>query len=154
MYNNGPVIANFHYQTVNNTANPVVKTKEFGVGGGYTFGDLRLRVGWGKADPDGSSNNLTQVHAGAAYVVGAGEAYIQFQQLKREAASGTAPKANNFGLGYVYNVSKRSQVYAAYGQVRNNATANFSIVNSANAYAPSAVGEDPKALTLGIRHQF
>ena len=153
-YANGPIALNVYYQTVNNVATPVVKTKEYGIGGGYDFGSLRIRAGYGRADPDGASNNLSQFHLGAAYIIGPGEAYIQATQMKREAASGTTPKSTTIGTGYLYNLSKRTTLYASFGVTRNNETGNFSLVNSANAFAPSAVGENPKALALGVRHAF
>lgn len=153
-YTSGPLLLTAHYQSVKNTATPVVETKETGIGGGYTIGPVRLRAGWGKADPEGNANNLSQVHLGAGYTVGAGEFYVQGQQIKREAATGTEPKATVWGLGYVHSLSKRTTLYAAYGQTRNNATGNFVLANSANTYAPTAAGESPKGLALGIRHQF
>lgn len=153
-YNSGPLLITAHYQSVKNTATPVVEAKEIGIGGGYTIGPVRLRAGWGKSDPEGNSNNLSQVHLGAAYAIGVGEVYVQGQQIKREAATGTEPKATVFGFGYTHPLSKRTTLYASYGQTKNNATGNFSLVNSANAYAPTAAGESPKGIALGIRHQF
>lgn len=154
LYSRGPIVLNLHYQVVNSVTNPVVKTKETGLGGGYDFGSLRLRAGYGRADPDGATNNLTQVHLGAAFKIGSGEAYLQGTQMKREAATGIAPKSTTVGVGYLYNLSKRSTLYASFGVTRNNATSNFALVNAASAIAPSAVGQDPKAVAFGIRHTF
>lgn len=153
-YNNGPLLLTAYYQAVKNTATPVVETKETGIGGGYTIGPVRLRAGWGKADPEGNANNTQQVHLGAGYAVGAGEYYVQAQQIKREAATGTEPKATVWGLGYTHSLSKRTTLYAAYGETKNNATGNFVLANSASTYAPTATGQSVKGLALGIRHQF
>lgn len=153
-YGSGPLLLTAWYQAVKNTATPVVETKEIGLGGGYTFGPLRVVAGWGKADPEGSANNLQQVHVGAGYKVGAGEFYGQVTQLKREAATGTEPKATLFGIGYTHGLSKRTTLYASFGQTKNNDTGNFALVNAATAFAPAAAGQDPKAFALGIRHLF
>lgn len=153
-YGSGPLLLTAYYQSVKGTATPVVETKETGIGGGYTIGALRLVAGWGKADPEGNANNTQQMHLGAGYKVGAGEFYGQVTQLKREAATGPEPKATLFGIGYTHGLSKRTTLYASFGQTKNNDTGNFALVNAATAFAPAAAGQDPKAFALGIRHQF
>ncbi len=56
--------------------------------------------------------------------------------------------ANQFAVGYTYSLSKRTNLYAAYGRINNDGAAKFTVgTNSEN-------GTSNKGFNLGVRHTF
>jgi predicted porin len=61
-----------------------------------------------------------------------------------------ANDANQFAVGYIYNLSKRTAIYSTAAYVKNKGTANFAV-----AAAPTLVaGGKSTGLELGLRHSF
>lgn len=56
--------------------------------------------------------------------------------------------ANQFGLGYTYAISKRTNVYAAWARTSNKNLASYTVGNN------SETGSGDKAFNLGLRHTF
>ncbi len=56
--------------------------------------------------------------------------------------------ANQIGLGYTYSLSKRTNLYAAYGRINNDGDARYTVGNN------SENGTSTKAFNLGVRHTF
>jgi predicted porin len=78
----------------------------------------------------------------------------QVQRLRQDNPTGVERKGTVFGIGYLYFLSKRTTLYANYGQVSNNSTASFGMLSSDTTVAAGAAGADPKALAFGVRHSF
>jgi predicted porin len=62
-----------------------------------------------------------------------------------------ANDATQFGLGYVYNLSKRSAVYASLAQINNDGAARFVISDGA---AGIVAGDSSRGYEAGLRHRF
>lgn len=61
-----------------------------------------------------------------------------------------ANDANQFALGYIYNLSKRTALYGTAAYVKNKGAATFAV-----ASAPTMVaGEKSTGLEVGLRHSF
>lgn len=56
--------------------------------------------------------------------------------------------ATGWGVAYLYPLSKRSNLYAAYGTVKNKNGAGYTVENNADA------GTGDKGFNLGFRHMF
>jgi predicted porin len=56
--------------------------------------------------------------------------------------------ANQVALGYTYTMSKRTNLYAAWGRINNGTNSLLTVGNN------SEPGYGDKALNLGIRHIF
>jgi len=56
--------------------------------------------------------------------------------------------AGAVGLGYLYPLSKRTELYAAYGHIRNHNGAGYTVANNSES------GSGSTAYNLGIRHSF
>jgi predicted porin len=112
------------------------------------------------------NGNLTELkrdayRLDAAYQVGPHTFALQYARandLKGSVAGngfafdGNSTAVNGWVLGYAYNLSKRSSVYA-YGTVINNDTnARYSGISSAGI-GPNA-GGDPRYVGVGLRHLF
>jgi predicted porin len=59
-----------------------------------------------------------------------------------------ANDADQWGIGYTYGLSKRTNLYAAYGQISNDGAAAYTVGNN------SENGTSNKAFNLGVRHVF
>jgi predicted porin len=56
--------------------------------------------------------------------------------------------ANQWALGYTYTLSKRTNLYAAYGHINNDGAAKYTVGNN------SENGTSDTAFNLGVRHTF
>ncbi|MCE5182087.1 MAG: porin [Betaproteobacteria bacterium] len=63
--------------------------------------------------------------------------------------------AKNWTIGVDHNLSKRTSIYALYTKTDNAEGATYGVggTKTTGAYTP-AVGEDPRAVSLGVKHSF
>jgi predicted porin len=57
-------------------------------------------------------------------------------------------------IRYDYFLSKRTTIYGGFSTVRNDAKARYGVTGAAAAPMVAAVGYDPRALAIGIRHFY
>ena len=69
-------------------------------------------------------------------------------------AGGSKLAATSLGLGGVYDFSKRTALYASYGQVSNGPKSAFHLLSADTIVTAGARGADPRAFAVGIRHNF
>ncbi len=154
VYAAGPITLQGFYQQlkgVNGTS--TTNNNQYGLGGGYNFGAFRLTASYAVADPSGPSNKHSGFSIGAGVKLGAGELLVQGIQQKIS-TGGTDPKSTTIGVAYTQPLSRRTNVYVTYGQVRNNSTGNFGLRSADNTVAAAAPGADPKGFAVGVRHTF
>lgn len=170
VYKSGPITGQAYYQQANlttaATVNAVDKQKQFGVGGGYDLGFARILAGWGRSDnPDvasGASTNFDSWNVGAGVRAGPGEVLVSYTHLKAGAGrngslggtAGVEGTGKVWGVAYTYPLSKRTNLYANYGQTNNSAGAAFGLSANGTTIAAGAPGEKVRAVALGVRHQF
>ena len=65
---------------------------------------------------------------------------------------GSDTGANFFSLGYMYNLSQRTNVSVGYARTRNDALVRYD--QFANTTGNTAVGADPRSFSVGLRHTF
>jgi predicted porin len=68
--------------------------------------------------------------------------------IKKDSRSALNQDADQFGLGYTYALSKRTNLYAAWATIDNKRGATYTVGNN------SEVGTGDKAFNLGVRHTF
>ena len=126
--------------------------KEMIVGGGYKTGNWDFKLSYAEADPSGANNQFEQINAGVSYAMAANKFFFNYQTNELQ----TGAKGNGWALAYTYSLSKRTNLYASYSTIRNNSRATFAMNSSSTNVTPpaTALGADPKALVLGVRHQF
>lgn len=154
------------------------KLKTTRIGGGYNFGVFKLGLGWERSKSDITVNDLI-VTAGdvdsdatldakrdAWYLSGAftlGKTVLKAAYARANDFSGTAfagendTGSNQWTLGVDYNLSKRTGLYALYTQVRNDTNGAYNLAGGATGIASVSVadvGQDPKAISIGMRHSF
>jgi predicted porin len=149
-YKNGPFYLGAGYHQVERALTG--DDKEYIVGAGYKFGDFQVKGNYMVADPTGSNNKFEQANVGGSYSMGAGEFFVNLQQNKLQ----NGAKGNAFTVAYSYALSKRTNVYTTYARMNNNGGANFALYSSGTNISPpaSALGADPSAFVVGIRHKF
>lgn len=70
-----------------------------------------------------------------------------------ESASGAADDLTMTAFEVNYALDKQTNVYASYAQIANNSKAKGTFVGS-DTFPSAAAGNDPTALTLGVRYNF
>ncbi len=170
----------FNGDVILNTATPSSitydsKLKTSRVGFGYNFGVFKLGLGYERSKSKlavndvNSANDYTEEakrnawYASGAFTLGntvLKAAYSRAGDFKGSAfggGTGDNTGAQQWTLGADYNLSKRTAVYALYTQVRNDSNAVYSLAGGATGIAgvtPADVGQDPKGISLGMRHSF
>ncbi|NNG23724.1 porin [Telluria aromaticivorans] len=126
--------------------------KELAFGAGFTMGAFEIKGNYLQADQTGANNEYTNANLGAAFTTGPNKFFLNFQQQKIESGA----KGNTVSLAYTYALSKRTNIYSTYAQLRNNGRGVFGISSSSTAVAPpaTALGADPSVFTVGVRHSF
>ena len=150
-YAGGPVYVGAAYHLVDRLASG--DDKEYIVGLGFKLGEaVELKGNYMVADPEGNNNEYKQINAGASYTFGANKLFGNFQQSKLE----NGAKGNGYSFAYSYSLSKRTNIYASVATIKNNERATFSIFSAGATVAPpvTALSADPKAYSIGLRHQF
>ena len=122
--------------------------KTFEVAGSYTIGSVKL-LGY-CSDSKYSNLKLLVCNAGALVHLGAGT--IRLGYIDANASGGTtdANDAHQFALGYIYDLSKRTALYATAAKVVNKGTAAFVVSTPPVAVA----GRDSTGYEVGLRHSF
>lgn len=126
--------------------------KEFILGGGYKFGAVEFKGNYMKADPTGTLNKYEQLNLGLSYTMDANKFFINLTSNELE----TGAKGKGFALAYSNALSKRTNVYASYGRMKNNSKAVFGLTSAGASIAPKAteLGADPSVFAVGVRHSF
>jgi predicted porin len=86
---------------------------------------------------------------GGLIPVGAGEIRLAYSRYKVELAAAT-PTAKKYALGYDYNLSKRTVLYATYAHVSNSGGSGQAL-NGATLTSPN---DSSSGYDFGIRHAF
>jgi predicted porin len=133
--------------TVGTMADDVIDTN---VGFSWNFGFMNL-MGQYRMSEQATAEN-TGYLLGATIPFGASTLKIAYS-LTEFAVPGAAPEATQIALGYQYDVSKRTALYANYSQVDNDAGLRF----TAGSGGPSVAainGFKSTGFEVGVRHSF
>jgi predicted porin len=74
--------------------------------------------------------------------------------MSGESASGAADDLTMLALEAAYALDKNTILFGSYAQITNNSKAKGTFTNSDNFPATTVAGNDPSAITLGIRYVF
>lgn len=140
-YDNGPLSVALASSSTKTGLN--VKNKTSNIGGSYDLGVAKLFAQTNKTKIDGAQDIKGGVF-GATAPVGAGTVRASMSST----AQGDA-KSNQFALGYVYSLSKRTDLYATYASVKNKGGAAVALNGSVTAANAKSTGYD-----FGVKHSF
>jgi predicted porin len=176
-YNNGPIQAGIGYESNIKVRGPNLNDWAFTVTGAYNFGVVRIAGVYEKLDYDTVTGSLTRNFWGlsATAPIGPGALYAfwgQAQDGKGSSVDGTRvgglTKGSQTGsdqweISYTYPLSKRTQVYAGYVKLQNDARAAYSFningytINTTcltDTVCPNGSNGKPGGLVLGMIHLF
>ena len=160
-YDNGPLSLGLGYDRLNRgnreDANGAIafanERRTWSLGGSYNFGVAKLAAAYVN---DKFENVTTTVEKQKGYYVGlsapvgaAGEVKVSYNRYKVETAT-IDGKADQFGLGYVHNLSKRTALYGTYAYIKNKDGAAVKLSSD----VALKDGEKQHAVQVGVRHAF
>lgn len=99
---------------------------------------------------NGTSADRTAVRLSAMYTMGQNEFHVNYGSAGNRAGVANTG-ADQFTLGYNYNLDKQTKVYALYTQVHNKSAARYS---SDRFFASPSNGQDVSSYGVGIRYNF
>jgi predicted porin len=145
LYFNGPLSLTAFYENAQMT-NPVPtlqnRSKTWFVGGGYDFNVVKLFATYQKTSVDHDvvltdpNRDLKTYSLGASAPMGSGKILAAWARTNASNSAGGDVTRNTASLGYDYNLSKRTDLYAIY--------MNDRITNQSNG----------NSFGVGIRHRF
>lgn len=163
-YDNGPLSVGFGAEKFRRSNNADVAPiaddiTAYGLGASYNFGVVKLAgaylnqenkaLGGAKVDRDHFLLALS------APVGAAGEAKLSYNRYSQDVAGGADLKADQFALGYVHNLSKRTAVYGTYAFLKNKNDGNGFTLGGAGLTKPAVdAGGKIQAFQVGVRHAF
>lgn len=165
-YANGPVNAAISYARSKgapyaaDAAQGDSTFKEFNLGGSYRFGVGQLMAHVGTNNSDVAGSRYTHWSVGAT--INAGPAYIPIAYTSVKQNNATSDGAHQFAVGYVYNLSKRTALYAALSHItnKNNGTWTFQGSNGGGnpgletAFGGGTSFGDGTGYDIGLRTSF
>jgi len=109
----------------------------------WDFGVAKLFAAYADNDWFGIDSRDTLIGASAPF----GPHTFIASYIRKDVRNANAD-ADQWGLGYTYALSKRTNLYAAYGRIGNEGAATFTVGNN------SENGTSNAAFNLGVRHLF
>jgi len=153
-YDNGPLSLGLGLERLNNGANSVAASDidAWSLGGSYDFGVAKLLAGYRQSTVDIATveNKRNGYYLAATAPVGAGTVRVSYNRYENELGAGAKAKADQFAVGYVYGLSKRTSVYGTYAYIKNK--------DGANLYNLGAGGlktnGSQQGVQVGVSHAF
>lgn len=159
-YNNGPISISADWERVSfnskgaGTAAVVDDVTVMTLGGSYDFGVVKLAALYDNLQVEGrnSTGTLSDVDTwfvSASAPIGKFVAKATYGVTEDDEVSSS--KGKKFGIGGQYNLSKRTNVYATYGNISNQSNAGYAISPAANS---QGAGIGTKGFDIGVAHNF
>jgi predicted porin len=117
-YDQGPVSLHAGYERAAQTVAGPAQPKMWVVGGGYKVGDLRVTGAYAKGDTDlAAIGEFKGMLVGLNYTIGNGDAKAVFaKQQQSNNQFEDKDTVKEYGIGYDYHLSKRTDLYAYAGR--------------------------------------
>jgi predicted porin len=147
-------------------ATPVnTKLKVYNIGGAYDLGVVKLMGYFDRStySPTGADFKENRYSFSAVVPIGQSEIHAGYSYSKlNENVSAKTSKIDQFALGYVYNLSKRTAVYTTVSRVNNKDGKSLFTGGYATVGGGNAIGSDGSVVTnpkstgaeFGLRHFF
>ena len=153
-YDNGPLSLGLGLERLNSGLNSdaVSDIDAWSLGGSYDFGVAKLLAGYRQSTVDIATveNKRNGYYLAATAPVGAGTVRVSYNRYENELGAGAKAKADQFAVGYVYGLSKRTSVYGTYAYIKNK--------DGANLYNLGAGGlktnGSQQGVQVGVSHAF
>jgi predicted porin len=120
------------------------------VGGVWDLGGTKLYGEYGIANSGIAETRYASYFVGAKIPVGSGYIPLSFQSVKRNNAAGS--KATQYAVGYVYNFSIRTAIYASYARIDNKNGMALAVGNGSGI--AGAANAASSGTEIGLRTMF
>lgn len=152
-YGAGPINVAASYGVTKKSTAMLDDMKAWNVGASYNAGFLTAVGQYSKYEE--GAKDLQNWSLGVAVPVGAGTVKASYGETTYTKATATAvspeSKATQIGVGYVYDLSKRTALYAHYAVIDNEAGQNFTI---GGGLTPPNGAFKSTGYEFGVRHSF
>jgi predicted porin len=145
-YANGPLNAGLAYLTSNDAIN-VNKTKLTVLGGTYDFAVVKAHLGYETEKDNSGTLNQRDLLLGVSVPVSAAGT-VMASYIRKDDKAALNRDANQFGIGYTHELSRRTNLYTSIARISNKNGAAYTVGNATEA------GTTDKAFNIGIRHKF
>jgi predicted porin len=146
-YANGPLDVSIAYARTSLAAGDYVQEN---IGGAYNFGVVKLVAGYYRDEVHAAAiARANSWNAGVLVPVGNGTFKASYTTTNQNSAAGNND-ASMFAIGYVYDLSKRTALYAAASRINNRASS----VLYSQGRAPLTPGGKASGYEFGVRHSF
>ncbi len=150
----GPVsLSAAHTVTDNGTTAATGQFKDTAVGGTFNMSPVRVNLAWRQFKQ--ASAKQTNLMLSGVVTLGKSELKASLLKVNMAGRVGTtaidANDAQQLGLGGVYNLSKRSALYATYSRINNDGAATFQVPGGP---AGLVGGKASSGYEAGLRHNF
>lgn len=165
-YEQGPLYLAYGYERHTDYFASGTTDEGHKLGAAYSIGGTRLRFAWEKLryEPTVKTHlgrnawQLAATHEIGLHIFRA--SYVRALNASGNASAGIGGTgkpggesgARQYALGYGYNLSRRTELWAAYTRINNDKYAMYNL--SGNPVAGLAAGQDPYGFALGITHKF
>ena len=161
-YANGPINVAVDYgeTTTAPVAGATTTTstlKSWDVAGSYNFGIANAMAHYGVNNADSNVAGDKFTHWGVGATINAGPGYIPISYNRIKQNNATSDGADQWALGYVYNLSKRTALYATVSHIsnKNNGTYSFSGGNGGgNPGLAATPGSSGTGYGIGLKTSF
>jgi predicted porin len=153
-WSQGPAYASFAYYDQENANSGGTARKNYLLGGTYDFGVVKVHAlaQKGSGNPTNALKvDVLDLMAGVTVPVAGGSllaSYVHHDDKTSRNVAGGDQDASQFGIGYLYPLSKRTSIYTAFAKINNEHGANFTVGNA------TETGTGNKAFNLGVVHNF
>ena len=128
------------------------KLKIANLGASYDFGTIKPALIWAQEKRDGGTT-VRAIQLGATATFGV---HMVRASIGDYRSSGGAADANwrKLGLGYAYNLSKRTMLYASASFISNSDGANRAVAAQGMTVPVNTLGHSASGYEVGLRHFF
>jgi predicted porin len=126
-------------------------TKYTNVGASYNFGVVTPMVQFDQEKNGAGSTKINAWLAGVVVPLGQGELRAAYSDYDLKGSNNDWKK---LAIGYGYNLSKRTQMYATYARVANDGAQTKTVANNGLAAPSPNPGGNATGYELGLRHSF
>lgn len=163
-YAGGPLTLRLAYNSKNgDAASGFARSRNTLLGAQYKLGELTLHAGYGidKGPEAAPLNNPNNPYGGVAPTASTdgrelllglsaalGRGKLMASVMHKDDRTAFDQDASAWGIGYLYALSKRTGVYAAFAKVHNRNGAGYTVNNNTEA------GTGNTGYNLGLRHSF
>ena len=130
--------------TTKTTISSVGDLTQSNIGGSYDFGMVRPMALYNENKVGATRTKSWLI--GALVPVGAGQIRVAYSSVS---TTGIANDADQWALGYVHNLSKRTALYANWSRVNNDGGTNYNV-----GRPTTVVGGSSEGYEFGLRHAF